>query len=1076
MAIKTRESQLPALTAETVTGPAEPGRLTHQNPQFFNVTGLKVDYVVSPLGLGNACPTLSWRMESGARNAQQRAYRVLVASNAEFLRAGRADLWDSGKLLASDSYGVNYNGLPLLSRQRCSWVVQIWDEFDRSAVSEVSWWEMGLLSPTDWSAQWLAADDAVAKNDRDAETHWIWGTDLHDDRPRRFQARFSLPTCTRSGNLFFAERRGAHDTRIAAVWLDGKLIGELGTDFLSEPVYLEPLSEGEHLLCVEVVVKSPLPERIPETGRPYGLAALARFEMQNGNQFRFTSGPTWQTSLALHTQDQCDSSWAAVRIAIADNVVVDPAMHLRRLFPLADTVSVARLYITALGAYEARLNGRRVGDALLTPEVSQYEKRLLYRTYDVTDLVQVGSNVLALTVGDGWYASHPGRYSWGPPPRRVIAQLELLFSDGSRQVVATDQRWRISRSPIVRSELCAGEFYDARLEQLQWDTAGFNAAHWGHAQLATAPPCDLTAHVAPPIRATTLFSPQSIKTLRPSVHVVDFGQNFAGWCRLKVKGKAGTCVRLRFAETLLPSGEIDQFVLLGGRSADTYLLAGSLTGEVFEPHFTYHGFRYVEVAGLPEAPSFDSLVGIAINSDLEITGRLHIDNGVIESTWHNTTWSQRSNFIGIPVDCPNRGERMGYMGDAGLFWDTASFYMDLAAFTRRHMDNVRDAQLNNGAFPVLAPGKLAILKNDSSTAPGWADGGVILPWTCWQRYGDLGIIECNWDAMERYLRFLSDNNGDGIWRNKHGPDYGDWVAIGENSFLHPEQPPTTPIELIATAYWAHSTELLAAMADASGRAASAVHLRATHARISAAFKKEFVKDSGEVGNGSQTSYVLALKYHLLPVGLRRPTADHLVANIRARDGALSTGILGTQYVLDVLADTGHTDLVYDLLLREKYPSWGFMARSGATTIWERWDGSLQHQYACASHNHYALGSICGFMFRRIAGICATSPGYRTIEVNPILDPRVKRGGGDYDSILGRFSTRWSQEDDGAFVLNVTIPANASARIHLPAHIEDPVLEGQRPVYNCNELSVIRRTDEELVIDVGSGAYTFTVGA
>ncbi|MBI4166538.1 MAG: family 78 glycoside hydrolase catalytic domain [Acidobacteria bacterium] len=1045
------------------------------------VVGPKVDYIDRPLGLENLRPCFSWRLESDARNVRQSAYRVLVASSESLLQRGQGDLWDSGKISSRKSFGIAYKGQALQSRQRCWWRVQVWDQAGQpSDPSVVSQWEMGLLSPGDWTAQWLAVDDAVSKADRETPMRWIWGSTTDDKALHKIRYHFRLPAPTKGGVLF---TYGRSYENVTGIWVDGIPLGtEIPVQNLArEHIALPRLSAGEHCLAIEVGLKNPAAEVFVSQPPPaFGVAVFARFDVESGQRIRLTSGPEWKTSLTQepdwYQRQYDDKAWSAVASSSVESMLIpDPAMYLRREFTVGGTVVTARLYATALGCYEARLNGNRIGDALLAPEVSQYGKRALYRVYDVTDMLQTGRNVLGLTVGDGWYASHP-RYGWGLPPRRVIAQLELTLADGSRQAVVTSPDWHISRSPILQSELCVGELYDARLEQSKWDTVGFDDSDWQKAETATRPSCSLVAQVSPPIRATQILKPQAITNPVPGAYVFDFGQNFAGWCRLRVKGAAGTRIDLHFAEELKPSGEIDQFVLLGGKASDTYILRGDPAGETFEPHFTYHGFRYVQVTGLPVTPSKDALDGIVINSDLGVTGHLRIDNSLIERIWRNTVWSQRSNFVGIPTDCPNRAERMGYGGDAGVLWDAAAFNMDVAAFTRRQMDNVRDAQYSSGAFPVVAPipTALELGQEPKGTAPAWGDGGVILPWTSWRQYGDLEVIEQNWEAMNRYLQFIRENNRDYIWRNKRGDDYGDWQAIGNNHFYHPDKPPTTPLDLIGTAYWAYSANMLAEMAEAIGRPEDSSRLHTLYERVRQAFNDAFVKPDGRIGNESQTSYVLALKFGLVSDHLRAAAAERLVSDIRQRGIALSTGIMGTRFILDVLAEAGYNEIIYNLLLRTEHPSWGFMIANGATTMWEMWDGDLQHLHNEGSHNHYALGSICGFLFRRLAGIDAATPGFETIVVRPVLDPRVKKGGGDYDSVMGRVSTDWTQGSDGSFTLEATIPANTTAHIHLPARRDSRIEEGGKEISHRNDMRIVDRLDHEAVIELGSGSYRFIV--
>jgi alpha-L-rhamnosidase len=927
---------------------------------------------------------------------------------------------------------------------------------------------MGLLSPDDWNAEWLAVEDGVARADRQIGLHPIWGTPSPEETARKFRLRITMPTRAVRGVLSV----GGKDL-LAGIWIDGEGIAIQAPPRYSYDVQplqeltLGPLGPGDHVFAVEVRMHS------GEMRSPAGaMTAFVRLQLENGATVRIPSGPEWRTSLTQEAGwfacDYDDRAWERAR-AMPDSAPEPwpcaPAMHLRKAFTVEEPVSRARLYGTALGSYEASINGQRVGDALLTPESTRYSNRALYRVYDVTQWLRRGVNALGFTVGDGWYASSvfgAGRYAWGPPPRRMLAQLELSFADGSRQLIATGSDWRIGSSPILRSDIYNGEMVDARLREDQWDAPGFDDSHWVQATLAERPSCRLVAQVSPPIRATEVLKARAITHPTSDAYVIDFGQNFAGWCRLRAKGPRGTRIELRFAEVLQPSGEVDQSNLRAARQTDVFILRGDSTEEIFEPKFTYHGFRYVQISGLPAPPTEDSVEGVVIHSDLPVTGSFRVDVPLVQQIWQNTLWTQRSNFMGIPTDCPQRDERLGNLGDAAVFWDAAAFNMDVAAFTRQHMASARDSQSPEGTYPDVAPTPSPY----DPPIPGWADGAIILPWTVWQRYGDAAIIEQNWEGMNRYLQYILKANPDYLWRNER-TDIGDWLAVDRS----------TPLDLIATAYWAHSVILLAQMAQAIDRVHDATALENLHARIRAAFIAHFVRDGGGVGNESQTSCVLALQYGLLPEQVKPKVAARLAADIRRRGTALSTGFLGTQYLLDVLVESGHRSLAYDLLLRTAYPSWGYMIAQGATTVWESWDGRVwsgpKNETMPNSYNHFYLGAVSGFLFRKVAGIDAALPGFESVVIRPILDTRIKRCSADYDSVMGRISTNWEQAQN-RFALAVTLPANTVAQIHLPARSDSRIDESGTDIEHHPEIRSVHRRGNEATLEVGSGSYRFVV--
>lgn len=1053
-------------------GAAQPA-LSMSRAATVRVVDLKVEDLARPVGIEQGQPRLSWRLEAERPDVRQSAYRVLVDNDPQVLARGRGRLWDSGRVTSDSSLGIAYAGSPLTSRQICWWTVEVWDEAGRKAEPLLpSSWEMGLLEPHDWSATWLAAERPFDRENRRAGVAWVWGPDHSEGKARQFRRGFELARPAEAARLIVVARDELRDLYIDGVRRAFPPASPLrwGPAPAVE-LDLGPLAAGSHLIAAQVA----LAQRKSDESKPQdAFAALLWVRFADGHELRIPTDETWRTSGesagAWWSPELSDAGWAtAGRAEVQEGIPwpPTPATYLRRPFEVRGALRLARLYVTALGACDSYLNGGKVGDAILAPESQDFRKRVRYRVHDVTAQMVLGANVLGLHVGDGYYASAMapgGRFPFGPPPRRVLAQLELHYADGSCDVVRTGPDWRTAPSAVLASEIYNGETYDARGANDAWSRAGFDAHDWTEAEPAEPPPARLTAQTDPPIRIMQTLKAQRITQPEPTVHVVDFGQNFAGFCRLTVRGAAGDKVELRFGEVLTSDGRVDQSNLRGARATDIYILRGDPAGETYQPHFTYHGFRYVEMRGFPGALSPDAIVGCVVHSDLPATGRLRLSDPLLEQIWRNTVWSQRSNFVGIPTDCPQRDERLGWMGDANVFWDAAAFNMDVYAFTQRFCADIRDAQSADGAFSDYAP---ASVKVNTDPAPGWADAGVVLPWTAWWRFGDASIIEQHWPAMTRYLDFILARNPDYLWRNARGSDYGDWLA------LDAKQPgdPTTPKELVGTAYWAHSTGLVGQMAEAVGRTEEAQHYRATHARILEAFRRAFVRADGVVGNGSQTGYILALRFDLLPDDLRSAAVARLAADIRRRGTLLATGFLGTPNSLDVLADGGQGELVYDLLLRTAYPSWGHMVRKGATTMWERWNGDTG-DVAMNSYNHYALGAVTGFMYRRIAGIEPTAPGFKTFRVRPVIDRRLKQGGADFHSPMGLISTHWRILSRGGLDLAVTVPANASAEVDLPKAY------GLRYLMDGRAIHAAKRTPGEdaldaIVVKIGSGTHRFT---
>ena len=1028
------------------------------------VVDLRVDYLDRPLGLENLTPRFSWRLDGKAAGLRQSAYRIVVAASEAELGSGPW-LWDSGRVETSRSFDVAWAGPKLASRQRLAWRVSIWTaSAAMPIVSASSSWEMGLLEKADWKADWIAAPDPEAEDDRKAGMIWLFGNTGADVKPRRFRLKFDLPEKPVRAELLVAGK-----DELTTVWLNGAELPQpdwrplWGT--MRELSTGDRLQAGANVLGVEIATN---PAALPKT--PAVLAALLRVTLADGRVLRIVSSTDWRTRPAEGADWTTDDGWSPSGSAqgwgLSPPWPARPASLLRRDFTVGKPVARARLYATALGGYEAHINGHRVGTGKLAPESTDFRKRVLYQVHDVTDLIKKGDNAIGVILADGWYGSafswNNSRWSFGPPPNRLMAQLELTYGDGMIERLITDEAWRAGSSPILSAEIYNGEVYDARREQTGWASPGFDAANWEPTRRVETPELAFAAQVAPPIRETQRLAPASMKTLAPGVHVYDFGQNFSGHVRLKVKGAAGTPVLLRFAEVVSPDGHIDTANLRGARASDTYVLKGQGT-EVYEPSFTYHGFRYVELTGYPGTPPKDAIEGVVIHSDCAITGVLKSSDPLIDRIWRNALWSQRSNLVGIPTDCPQRDERMGWMGDAQVFWNTASYAMDVDGFTRRFMGDARSAQVK-GSFPDVTP-----FPANWDGSPGWADAGVILPWTLYRQYGDTGVIEENWAAMEAWLKHIGDANPDFLWSKRRGIDYGDWLSP---EAVTPKSP-TTPKDLIATAFWAYDAELMTQMARATGRTSDAERYAELRQNIGAAFQKAYVRGDGGIGNDSQTSYILALHFGLLPEALRPLAAKKLADDIVGRGYRLNTGFLGTPYILDALADHGHEDVAVALLKQTAFPSWGHMVTKGATTVWERWNGDTG-DVAMNSYNHYAFGAVAGFLYRRLAAIEPLTPGFERIRIRPLDDARLPDGGGTYDSVMGRISTSWKRGHAG-FTLDVSVPPNSTAEIHIPAAASVAVRVGGKPVEESSAVRLVSRDAVKAVLAAGPGAYRFTAG-
>jgi alpha-L-rhamnosidase len=1031
---------------------------THRSPAAETASSakavdLRCEGLHNPLGIDSDRPAFSWRMEDERRGAKQTGYRILVASSKAKLANGSADIWDSGKIASGGSLNISYGGPVLKSRQRYYWAVTIWDQNGApSSPSIASWWEMGLLDRSDWKAQWVNRSDPEFAADRSAGVKWIWSAS--DDQikaepktTRYFRYNLNFPALPRSATLLVSGK----DSMEAVV--NGKSVGKSDTWGTFDVIDISrEIKKGENVISVAVTA----------AGAPAGMAALLKWTNRDGTIERVPSDSRWQVSTA-----EGSGYTAAVVVAnlaakpIGNPWPAQPASYFRKAFTADKQVSRARLYVTALGSYRAFLNGHRVGEDILTPGWTDYGKRVQYQTYDVTQLVQSGVNRVGAVLGDGWYASGLGwklqRYAFGPPPVRILMQLDIVCSDGSQQMIATDGSWRASTGAILSSEIYAGENFDAR-KITAWDSASFDANSWAPVQINSPPDALLTAQRDQTIQQTQAITPKAISSPSPGVYVFDLGQNMVGWAQLKVKGQAGTRVTMRFAEILRPDGNIYRDNLRAAKATDTYILRGE-GDETFEPHFTYHGFRYVEVTGYPGKPDLSAVTGIVFHNNMPETGTFESSSDLVNRIWQNVVWGQRGNLMSVPTDCPQRDERLGWMADAQIFWQTASYNMDMDAFTHKWMRDVRDAQSNAGAFSDVSPR----IVDDRDGAPAWGDAGVIIPWTTWQQYGDLGVVRDNWSAMKKWLEYIQRANPNYLWENQRNNDFGDWVPANSE----------TPKDLLATAFWAYDAELMNQMAHALGKDAEAAEYQQLYSEVKAAFIQKFVRPDGTVGNGSQTCYVLALHMKLLPDNLREAAADHLVRDIQSRDWHLSTGFAGTSLLMQVLSDNGKNDVAYRLVLNTTYPSWGYMVNKDATTMWERWNGDTGDP-SMNSFNHYAFGAVGAWMYQRMLGIASdpAAPGFQRIIIHPRPDNRIASVSGSYNSPYGRISTHWSTGAGKPFILSMTIPANMTALVYLPTAAGSRVTENGAPLGSSITQAGQERGD--LIYQVPAGRYQFEV--
>ena len=761
----------------------------------------------------------------------------------------------------------------------------------------------------------------------------------------------------------------------------------------------------------------------------------------HGHTSAWSPTAKWETGLLASADWK--AKWITPNLK-EDEKKSNPAPLLRTEFKLKKKVERARLYASAMGLYELMLNGRRVGDQYFTPGWTAYDFRLQYETYDVTGMVKTGMNCLGAMLGDGWFRGHMGFDQTNNYGKKValLAQLVITYTDGSQDIVATDEKWKAATGAVLLSDIYDGETYDARLEKRGWSSVPYDDKEWQGVTVMESPKAKLIAAAGPQVKEVEEIKPVKVLRTPAGDTVVDMGQNMVGWVRLHLTAPAGTTVTLRHAEVLDKAGN---FYLENVRSAKQtirYTASGNGT-EVYEPHFTFQGFRYVAVSGWPGDVKPEDFTGVVVHSAMERTGTFETSDPQLNQLEHNIIWGQKGNFLDVPTDCPQRDERLGWTGDAQVFSPTASFNFETLGFFEKWLKDVALDQEDDGAVPYVIPNVIShkTRKGESASA-GWADVAVVVPWTVYQAFGDRRVLEQQYPSMKAWVEYIRKQAGDKyLWNT--GFTFGDWLAYATTDSDYPGA--TTDKDFIQTAYFARSTELLAKTAAVLGKKEDAAKYQALEEKIKSAFQREFVTPNGRLASNTQTAYTLALTFDLLPESMRAEAADRLAADVK-KFGHLTTGFLGTPGLCKALTDSGHLDEAYLLLNRTEYPSWKYPLTKGATTIWERWDGIKPNgtfqDAEMNSFNHYAYGAIGAWMYSVVAGIGIDEarPGYKHILIEPRPGGGLTFARASVESLYGRVSSGW-EIADGKMTLKIEIPPDTTATVKMPSGKTEEVGSG-----------------------------------
>ncbi len=1053
----------------------------------LEISRLRCEYLVEPRGLTEARPRLSWELGSDRRGARQLAWQVRVASTPAQFES--PDLWDSGRVEGDASAQVAYDGKPLGSNQEAHWQVRVWDEGGQpSPWSSPACWSMGLLDPKDWKAAWIGLPaPAPEAGDFPAAAQWAAPAGTPPlEAPAgttRYRYRFDVgPAAPPAVAL-----RLAADDRCRAWLNDRHILTAAGFDHGQQLEITDFLEPGTNTLAIEVTNDAQGPSAVlcqlacstpgaTFAPPPFHTAAKATADAPAGWENTQFDDAAWPPVTAVAPAGA--APWGPVRWTDVSQAL--PARMLRHEFQ-AGPVRRAVVHLTGLGYHELHLNGRKVGDRALEPALTDYDRRVPVSTHDVTALLKPGRNAIGLWLGNGRYHAPdlhvptPTR-SFGAPLARL--QLHLELADGTRQTVVTDPAsWRATDAgPIRANNDYDGETWDARLDQPGWSEAGFDDSRWQPAAAMPAPK-GAPAHVAcPPIRVTERLKPKKITQPRPGTFIADFGQNLVGWCHLQAAGPRDTTIRLRHAETLRPDGTLFLANLRGAAVTDRFTLAGTGASESFEPRFTYHGFRYVELTGLPGEPGPDTLEACVAHSDLEPAGTWKSSNELLDRILANVRRGLRGNYLSIPTDCPQRDERQGWQGDRAAESRGEAYLFDTAAFYSKWLADIRDSQQPDGNVSDVCPAYWPFYTGSAV----WPAVQTIVPQTLYQIYADRRATEQAYPGVARWLRFqLARRQPDGLLP----PDpYGDWCPPPRDpAQIHATAPDVvTDKRFVANCYLAGQLGLAAEMARLSGHPADADAWLAARTGLAAAIQSAWwAPETSTFANGTQSSSVLPLAFELVPADGRPALARSLVARIRTNDRShIGTGLIGAQWLFRTLTDIGHAGVAFEIATQRTYPSLGYMVDHDATTIWELWNGDTADP-AMNSHNHVMLvGDLVSWCFERLAGIRPETPGFARLLMRPEPVGDLAFVEAEYRSIRGPVRSHWQRRPDGAFEWDIHLPANTAATVVLPLPDQpNPnVTESGKPLAEVPAVRPLpdRSPPGHLAVEIPAGRYHFEV--
>ena len=1049
------------------------------------VTDLRCEYLENPQGIDAVRPRLAWILHSTERNQRQTAFQILVASSAANLESDRGDLWDSGQVPSDQSIQVPYAGQPLVSNERCFWKVRVWDQDGTvSAWSRPAEWSMGWLQASDWKAHWIGWDGEEITNYLQ-DTGWIWFPEGQPEKAAAPEERYF-----RRVVIIPSDREIIHASyvytgdNLCRGWLNGRDLGARDSyHVVKDNDVTYQLQPGTNVIALTGYHRG-------TNATPAGVVGQLTAEFDQGPPLVISTDDQWKVSdrdpLNWNLTGFDDSAWVPAKmlgpvgmqpwgkVRVAEGRR-QPARWLRKEFIIGKKFKRATVSFSGLGWSELYLDGQKVGDAVLSPAFAQYNQRVFYVTYDVTKQLRRGGNALGVVLGNGrFYADrsrvYTGTESFGWP--KLLLQLRVEFTDGSSSNIVSDGSWRLTTNgPILANNDYDGEDYDARREFPGWSQPGFDDSQWQPAQMVRTPSSVVAAQMIAPIRVTDTLKPIKLTEPKPGVYVYDLGQNMVGWARLKVSGPAGAMITLRFGEELKSDGELYVANLRGARATDTYILKGH-GAEIWEPRFTSHGFRYVELTGYPGKPGLNSIAGRVVNDDLSTNGDFECSNPLLNRIYQAVVWGVRGNYHSIPTDCPQRDERQGWLGDRSEESKGETYLFNNAALYAKWMQDIADAQRPSGSVPDIAPTYWPIFSDDVV----WPSTSIIIPQMLREQFADTSVIARHYAGMKGWVdymerRYLTNNI---ISRDS----YGDWCVPPEDpTLIHSRDPNReTDKTLLASSYFYHDLRLMEQYARMLGNTDDAGRFRAKSEKMKAVFNQRFLhRQLGQYDNGSQTSCVLPLAFNLVPDDMHQRIFNRLVTNIvNESDDHIGTGLVGGQYLMRVLTDHGRPDLAYAIATQKTYPSWGYMMEHGATTIWELWNGNTADP-EMNSRNHVMLvGDLVIWLYEDLAGINPdpARPGFKHIILRPQPVGDLQFVKATHCSPYGLIVSSWKKVG-GNFDWQIEVPVNTTATVYVPAESSNQVYENGVLAANVRDGKFLEMQSGCAVFNVGSGKYHFT---